>query len=75
MNVHVPQTNETKVEALEVMMVPKMIVSPQANKPVIGNRPGHPAGVPHRDVKRSFSLLRSPLLQLGWQIRPLEDRG
>ena len=38
MNVHVPQTNETKVEALEVMMVPKMIVSPQANKPVIGNR-------------------------------------
>ena len=36
MNMHVPQTNETKAEALELMMVPKMIVSPQANKPVIG---------------------------------------
>ena len=36
MNMHVPQTNATKVEALEVMMVPKMIASPQANKPAIG---------------------------------------
>merc|ERR1719313_2762698 len=36
MNMHVPQSNETRAEALELMMVPKMIVSPQANKPVIG---------------------------------------
>ena len=36
MNMHVPQTMETRAETIELMMVPKMIVSPQANKPVIG---------------------------------------
>ena len=36
MNMHVPQTLETRAETIELMMVPKMIVSPQANKPVIG---------------------------------------
>ncbi|CAO2828701.1 unnamed protein product [Amaranthus hypochondriacus] len=36
MNMHVPQSFETRVEALELMMVPKCIVSPQANKPVMG---------------------------------------
>ena len=36
MNMHVPQTPETRAEVVELMMVPKMIVSPQANKPVIG---------------------------------------
>lgn len=36
MNMHLPQTPETRAETLELMMVPKMVVSPQANKPVIG---------------------------------------
>ncbi|CAD7704200.1 unnamed protein product [Ostreobium quekettii] len=36
MNMHVPQTPETRAETLELMMVPKCVVSPQANKPVIG---------------------------------------
>eukprot|EP00210_Caulerpa_lentillifera_P004539 g4331.t1 len=36
MNMHLPQTSETKAETMELMMVPKMIVSPQASKPVIG---------------------------------------
>ena len=36
MNMHVPQSYEAKAEAMELMMVPKMIVSPQANKPVMG---------------------------------------
>jgi hypothetical protein len=31
-----PQTHETRAEMRELMMVPKNIVSPQANKPVIG---------------------------------------
>lgn len=35
MNMHLPQTHETKAEVKELMMVPKMIVSPQANKPVM----------------------------------------
>lgn len=36
MNMHVPQTFETRAEVLELMMVPKCIVSPQSNRPVIG---------------------------------------
>lgn len=35
MNMHVPQSFETRAEVLELMMVPKCIVSPQSNKPVI----------------------------------------
>ena len=36
MNMHVPQSFETKAEVLELMMVPKCIVSPQSNRPVMG---------------------------------------
>jgi len=36
MNLHVPQNVETRAEVLQLMMVPKQIVSPQGNKPVIG---------------------------------------
>jgi DNA-directed RNA polymerase II subunit RPB1 len=36
MNMHLPQSHETRAEVRELMMVPKMIVSPQANKPVMG---------------------------------------
>ena len=35
MNMHLPQSYETRAEVAELMMVPKMIVSPQANKPVM----------------------------------------
>ncbi|KAH0969207.1 hypothetical protein GBA52_028932 [Prunus armeniaca] len=33
---HVPQSFETRAEVLELMMVPKCIVSPQSNRPVMG---------------------------------------
>jgi len=36
MNLHVPQTQETRAEASEIMLVPRCIVSPQSNKPVMG---------------------------------------
>ncbi len=36
MNMHVAQSHETRAEMAEIMMVPHNIVSPQANKPVIG---------------------------------------
>ncbi len=36
MNMHLPQSMETKAEILEIMHVPKQIVSPQSNKPVMG---------------------------------------
>ncbi|VEU24076.1 DEKNAAC105257 [Brettanomyces naardenensis] len=36
MNMHVPQSYETKAELQEIAAVPKQIVSPQSNKPVMG---------------------------------------
>ncbi|XP_057856467.2 DNA-directed RNA polymerase II subunit RPB1 [Cryptomeria japonica] len=36
MNMHVPQSYETRAEVIELMLVPKCVVSPQANKPVMG---------------------------------------
>ncbi|ORX89671.1 beta and beta-prime subunits of DNA dependent RNA-polymerase, partial [Basidiobolus meristosporus CBS 931.73] len=36
MNMHVPQSEETKAEIKEICMVPKQIISPQSNKPVMG---------------------------------------
>ena len=36
MNIHVPQTIEAQAEAAEIMAVKYQIVSPQANRPVIG---------------------------------------
>ena len=36
MNMHVPQTYEATAEIKEIMNVPKQIVSPQSNKPVMG---------------------------------------
>ncbi|CAD5180600.1 unnamed protein product [Musa acuminata subsp. malaccensis] len=36
MNMHVPQSLETRAEVIELMMVPKCIVSPQSNRPVMG---------------------------------------
>eukprot|EP01132_Coremiostelium_polycephalum_P012859 gene12859-15717_t len=36
MNLHVPQTLETRAEVIELMMVPRQIVSPQSNRPVMG---------------------------------------
>lgn len=36
MNLHVPQSYETRAEVQELCMVPKQIVSPQKNVPVMG---------------------------------------
>ncbi|KAJ2725253.1 DNA-directed RNA polymerase II core subunit rpo21 [Coemansia sp. Benny D115] len=36
MNLHVPQSEETRAEIKEICMVPKQIISPQANQPVMG---------------------------------------
>jgi DNA-directed RNA polymerase II subunit RPB1 len=36
MNMHVPQTPEGRAEIAEIMMVPRQIVSPQKNSPVMG---------------------------------------
>ena len=36
MNMHVPQSLETKAEIKEIMAVPRQIVAPQSNKPCMG---------------------------------------
>lgn len=36
MNLHVPQSEETRAELREIAAVPRQIISPQANKPVMG---------------------------------------
>ncbi|OXM78710.1 DNA-directed RNA polymerase II subunit RPB1 [Cryptococcus neoformans Bt63] len=36
MNLHVPQSEETRAELSQIAWVPRQIVSPQANKPVMG---------------------------------------
>lgn len=36
MNLHLPQSLATKAEIQELCMVPKMIVTPQANRPCMG---------------------------------------
>lgn len=36
MNMHVPQNLETKAEVMKIMHVPKQIVTPQSNRPVMG---------------------------------------
>jgi len=36
MNMHVPQSFETTAEIKEIMSVPKQIISPQSNRPVMG---------------------------------------
>ena len=36
MNLHVPQSLETRAEIMSLAMVPKMILTPQSNRPVMG---------------------------------------
>ena len=36
MNLHLPQSVETRAEVSELMMVPRQIITPQSNRPVMG---------------------------------------
>ena len=36
MNLHLPQSLETRAEINEIAMVPRQLITPQANKPVMG---------------------------------------
>ena len=60
MNMHLPQSLETKAEIMEIMHVPKQIVSPQSNKPVMGIVQDSLIGVKlftHRDVFVSLDFV------------------
>lgn len=37
MNLHVPQSLETRAEIEQLAMVPRMIITPQSSRPVMGN--------------------------------------
>jgi len=36
MNLHLPQSVETKAELSQLMMVPRLIITPKSNRPVMG---------------------------------------
>jgi len=36
MNLHLPQSMEARAEILQLAMVPRMIITPQSNRPVMG---------------------------------------
>ena len=68
MNMHVPQTLEARAEAMAIMAVPRNIVSPQANKPVIGivqvREELERGGEGEREREESWLLAVAALLRL-----------
>lgn len=63
MNMHLPQSQETKAEIQELMHVPRQIVSPQANKPVMGIVQDSCIGV-HMFTKRNVFLNLDDVMNL-----------
>ncbi|KAG5355221.1 DNA-directed RNA polymerase II subunit RPB1 [Yarrowia sp. E02] len=54
MNLHVPQSEETRAELSQLCMVPLQIVSPQSNKPVMGIVQDTLCGVRKMTIRDSF---------------------
>ena len=54
MNLHVPQSEETRAEITEICMVPRQILAPQANKPCMGIVQDALCGVRKFTVRDSF---------------------
>ena len=70
MNLHVPQTEETRAEVRELCMVPLNIVSPQRNGPLMGIVQDSLAGV-YKICRRDVFLNKDEVMQLllwvpGW---------
>ncbi|KAL2311876.1 DNA-directed RNA polymerase II subunit rpb1 [Schizosaccharomyces pombe] len=63
MNMHVPQSEETRAEIQEITMVPKQIVSPQSNKPVMGIVQDTLAGVRKFSLRDNF-LTRNAVMNI-----------
>ncbi|KZO99631.1 beta and beta-prime subunits of DNA dependent RNA-polymerase [Calocera viscosa TUFC12733] len=70
MNLHVPQSEETRAELKEIAWVPRQIVSPQANKPVMGIVQDTLAGIykmTQRDIFLDWPIVQNILLWVpGW---------
>ena len=67
MNMHAPQTLETKAEIKHLMHVPKQIVTPQSNRPVMGFNQDSLLGIRLFTFRDSF-LTRSQVYDLVMQI-------
>lgn len=63
MNMHVPQTYESKAEIKEIMHVPRQIVSPQSNKPVMGIVQDSLVGIRLMTRRNSF-MTKEQVMQL-----------
>ena len=63
MNLHVPQSYETRAEVSELCMVPRQIVSPQKNAPVMGIVQDTLCGI-RKFTKRDTFLRRDLLMNL-----------
>ncbi|KAI3644304.1 hypothetical protein MP228_010468 [Amoeboaphelidium protococcarum] len=68
MNLHVPQSYETKAELSEICMVPRQIVSPQANRPVMGIVQDTLCGV-RKFTKRDSFLTKEMVMSLCMWVR------
>jgi DNA-directed RNA polymerase II subunit RPB1 len=66
MNMHVPQSYETMAEIKEIMHVPKQIVSPQSNKPVMGIVQDSLVGVMRMTLKDTFVEARVVMDIMMW---------
>ncbi|KAJ9111879.1 hypothetical protein QFC20_002467 [Naganishia adeliensis] len=70
MNLHVPQSEETRAELRQIAWVPRQIISPQANKPVMGIVQDTLCGVRKFTLKDTFcdwAQVQNILLWLrGW---------
>ena len=63
MNLHVPQSYESKAEISEICLVPKQIVSPQANRPVMGIVQDTLCGI-RKFTKRDTFLTRNLVMNI-----------
>ncbi|ORY35600.1 putative DNA-directed RNA polymerase II largest subunit [Naematelia encephala] len=70
MNLHVPQSEETRAELSQIAWVPRQIISPQANKPVMGIVQDTLCGVRKFTLRDNFcdwKIVQNILLWLpGW---------
>ena len=66
MNMFVPQSLETKAEAKEIMHIPRQIVSPQSNQPVMGIVQDSLVGVMIFTLRDTFLKLDEVMQLMMW---------
>ena len=74
MNMHVPQSLETKAEVREIMHVPRQIVAPQSNKPCMGIVQDSLLGVMRLTMRQTF-LAKEDVMNLLMHIDYDLDKG